>query len=110
MSNPITLERIFTKGTLETRNFAMDFTDVLEPTETISTIDVEEQTTAALTVTLEAVNTTPIVVNRKKCETGKGVTFRISGGVAKVRYKLKATIVTSASQTITRFFYMDVVA
>ena len=108
MTNEVTLERVLAKEAGETCNFAMDFAEMLEESETLSTIDVTEVTTSALTITLEAVNTTVMTVNDLPCQVGKGVTFRIAGGTANTRYKLKATVTTSLSATRIRYFYVMV--
>ena len=85
------------------RIISIDFEGLLDEGETLTgTPTVQEDAdTPSLTITEEQVNTTEIVIKRRKVAVGQAVLFRLDRGSADVGdYEIDVTVATSAGQTL----------
>jgi hypothetical protein len=79
-------------------NFAIDYTDVLDSTETLTgTPTVVEQTTTDLTIASVAVNTSALTILDSSVSVGKAVQFKVSGQKVNTRYTLLVTVGTTST-------------
>lgn len=78
--------------------FAVDFSDLLDTNETISSATVVEDTDfGGLTIASPTVLAATTTVKGVAIATGKGITVRVSGGNPDTPYVLQVSATTSAS-------------
>lgn len=97
----------------ETRNGAVDFTDILDSGELLTgTPTIAEITTSDLTFANQAVNTAALTMFGVTVAVGKAVQFKVSGMLANVEYRIKITVATDATpaQTLVRKIRFPTVA
>lgn len=111
----VTAEQVYSMTTGEVRGLACHFLDKLGATELLSgTPTVAEQTTSALTIDNQRLNTDAITVLGRACAASQAVLFRVaaSGATAGSEYIIKITCGTDATpaQTLVAFVRVQVVA
>lgn len=82
----------------ETKNAAVDFTQVLDSGEALTgTPLVVELTTTDLTITNKAVNTAVVSILGESVAIGKAVQFSVTGVVAGTTYEVSITVTTDST-------------
>jgi hypothetical protein len=81
----------------DTELFAIDYTDMLDSSETLTGPTCAEVTTTALTIANVAVNSAAVTINGVSVAIGKAVQFKVSGQVINTTYTLLVTVTTTSS-------------
>ena len=93
-----TIRKVCTKDASEERNIAIDLRGKLEVDELlIGTPTVEEITTSDLSLSNEAVSSSELTIEDDLVPVGQAVQFKVTGGVAGKRYKIRVTVNTNAN-------------
>lgn len=77
--------------------FAIDYTDILDSTETLSSPTVVEQTTTDLTIASVAVNTSALTILDDSVSIGKAIQFKVSGQKVNTSYTMLVTVGTTST-------------
>ena len=87
-----------TKTVSEVRNVAVSFVGKLDVGELLTGVPVvAEQDTSDLTIANQSVSTVELTINDKKVPIARAVQFKVTGGIAGVKYQILVTVATTAS-------------
>jgi hypothetical protein len=88
----------------DTEVWAIDYTDILDDTETLTGPTATEVTSTDLTIANVAVNSAAVTINGVSVAIGKAVQFKISGQKVDAAYKVLVTVTTTSTpaRTIAR--------
>ena len=81
----------------DTEVWAIDYTDILDSSETLTGPTCTEVTTTALTIASVAVNNAIVVINGVNVAIGKAVQFSVRGQVVNTMYTLLVTVTTTST-------------
>lgn len=98
----IELSKIHELSPSDVRWFAIDFTDDLSSTETLSTVTVTQSGTTTLTVASATINAASTDIDGRTVSTGKGVSYKVSGQSLGVLYRIRVNVTTSSGETLVR--------
>ena len=93
----------------EVLNAAVDMTDRLASSETLSGTPTVVDGTSVLTLSSKVVNSTTTTINGEGVAVGKAVLFVVAGGSAGTEYELTVSVTTSTSQTVSEIVGLRVV-
>ena len=101
----ILLSELPTISVGETELFALDYTDLLDGSETLTGPTVAEVTTTDLTIASVAVNSAIQTINGVSVAVGQAVQFSVAGQKIDTTYKLLVTVTTTSTpaRTLTRW-------
>lgn len=77
--------------------FALDYTDILDSTETLTGPTATEVSTSDLTIANVAVNSAAITVKGVTVAIGKAVQLKVSGQKVSTSYKILVTVSTTST-------------
>lgn len=97
----ITCPQFYSLSTGDVETPAVDFTDVLSSTETLSGPTCSEVITSDLTISNVGVNTAVVEIFGREVAVGKAVLFRVSGQVRTQLYAVRVSVTTSSTPTRT---------
>jgi len=101
------------KTVSEVRNVAIDFRGKLDDGELLTgSPTVTEVGTANLTISNQKVNTVALIIEGQSVDIGMAVQFKVLGGNAGTNYKIRISVVTTASpaQTLIEDVILRVIA
>lgn len=81
----------------DTELFAIDYTDLLDDTETLTGPTATEVSTTDLTIANVAVNVAAVTINGVSVAIGKAVQFKISGQKIDTAYRVLVTVTTTST-------------
>jgi hypothetical protein len=93
----------------EVLNAAVDMTERLATSETLSGTPTVTEATSALTLSNKVVNSAATIINGTTVAASNAITFVVAGGVAGTAYEILASCVTSTSQTVSELLSLRVV-
>lgn len=97
----ITLAQYYSISPSDVELIAVDFTDTLSTTETLTTPTATQIGTTVLTLASVAVNTGSTEVLGRTVSVGKAVSFRVSGQTLSNAYRVRVQVVTTSIPTRT---------
>lgn len=97
----VTLEQVPIISVDDTEIAAVDFTNLLDSDETITSVSVVEETTNDLTITNDQVNASAVDILNQEVAIGKAVLFEVEGQIDP-SYSVIITIITSKGRTLNR--------
>lgn len=95
----------------ETRLCAVDFTDKLDPGESLTGTPTVTDSTGDLTLANKSVSTAELTVAGRQVTAGRAVQFTTTGGTAGTRYTISVSVGTDSTpaQTLEADLLLDVV-
>jgi hypothetical protein len=93
----LALVELPTIGVGDVELFAIDYTEILDTGEALSSGTATEVTTTALTITNVAVNSDTLVINGVNVNIGRALSFKVSGQVINTTYTILVTVITNSS-------------
>lgn len=81
----------------DTEVWAIDYTDILDSTETLTGPTATEVSTTDLTIANVAVNVAAVTINGVSVAIGKAVQFKASGQKVDTAYRILVTVTTTST-------------
>ncbi len=97
----ITLAQYYSISPSDVELIAVDFTDTLSSTETLTSPSATQIGTTVLTLGTPTVNTGTTEVLGRTVAVGKAVSFRVQGQTLSNAYRVRVAVTTSSSPTRT---------